>query len=250
MELKYSNKSNNSGRIRAIDLPPPSEVVRLDRDSEGWNRAGEFIRATFAEHYQADVKELPSTLVTLQNPRNDTTAVSGLRFGASEQFFLEQYLDGPIENYLGSAGEVDRSRIVEICNLAAPTPGQVRYLLIALGAYLHSAGYEWVVCTAIGSLCNTLSRMSFTPVVLGMADPARLGEAAADWGSYYDKNPRVIAGHLAEANRVLTVMMSEGKSPIQPLWHSAVNLGQRDRVAEPVTLKSVRTVSGFGMVSA
>ncbi len=250
MELEYSNKTNSGRRIRAIDLPPPSELIRLDGHSEERDRAGEFVRATFAEHYQADVKGLPSTLVTLQNPRNETTAVSGLRFGASERFFLEQYLDGPIEDYLGSAGEVDRSRIVEICNLAAPTPGQVRYLLIALGAYLHSAGYEWVVCTAIGSLCNTLSRMSFTPVILGMADPARLGEAAADWGSYYDKNPRVIAGHLAEANRVLNVMMSQGNNPIQPLWHSAGILGQRDRIAEPVTLKPARAVHGLRTVSA
>ncbi len=250
MQPEHSQRYSNNRRIRAIDLPPPSNMIRLDQRSAQWRSAGEFIRANFAEHYQARIREIPSTLVAIQNVCGETTAVSGLRYGASEQLFLEQYLDGPVENYLGQAGEVDRSRIVEICNLAAPTPGQVRYLLVALGAYLHSAGYEWVVCTAIGSLCNTLSRMSFTPVILGMADPVRLGDAAADWGSYYAKSPRVIAGHLAEANHVLSAKMTHKDNPLRLLWHSAASLGQKDRIAQPASLAAAINASGFGTASA
>ncbi|MEJ2530061.1 MAG: thermostable hemolysin [Gammaproteobacteria bacterium] len=249
MQPEHSQRYPNNRRIRALDLPPPSNLLRHAQHSEEWRSAGEFIRANFAEHYQARIRELPSTLVAIQNACGETTAVSGLRYGVSERLFLEQYLDGPIENYLGSAGKVDRSRIVEICNLAAPTPGQVRYLLIALGTYLHSAGYEWVVCTAIGSLCNTLARMSFAPVILGMADPARLGAAAADWGSYYAKRPRVIAGHLAEANQVLSAKMAQKDSPLRLLWHSAARLGQQDRIAEPASLATTGAAN-FGTVSA
>lgn len=250
MQPEYLQSISNNRRIRTMDLPPPCALIRLEQHSEGWDRAGEFVRATFADHYQAKVKEIPTTLLALQNACGETTAVTGLRYGASDKFFLEQYLDGPVEDYLGAAGEIDRSRIVEICNLAAPTPGQVRYLLIALGTYLHSAGFEWVVCTAIGSLCNTISRMSFTPVVLGLADPARLGDAAADWGSYYAKNPRVIAGHLAEAAKVSALKMSQQDSPLQPLWQSAGSLGQQYRIAEPASLVAARTGVKFGTVGA
>jgi Thermostable hemolysin len=247
---QHTQKLANRSRTRAMDLPPPCDLIRLDQHSAKWRMAGEFIRANFAEHYQARIHVTPSTLVALQNARGETTAVSGLRYGASEKFFLEQYLDGPVEDYLGSDDEVDRSRIVEICNLTAPTPGQVRYLMIALTTYLHSAGFQWVVCTAIGSLCNTLSRMSLTPVVLGMADPTRLGDAAADWGSYYAKSPRVIAGHLAEASNVLATKMCQKDSPLRLLWHSAGRLGRQDRIAEPASLGAARQDSEFGTVSA
>lgn len=250
MQPEHSQKYCNNKRIRTLDLPPPCELVRLNQNTMEWNSAGEFIRTNFAEHYQAKIHTIPATLVALQNARGETTAVSGLRYGARDKLFLEQYIDGPVENYLGSDGDVDRTRIVEICNLTAPTPGQVRYLMIALATYLHSAGFEWVVCTAIGSLCNTLSRMSLTPVVLGIADPARLGKAAADWGSYYDKNPRVIAGHLAEAANVLSVKMSQQDSPLQLLWQSAGDLGRQDRIAEPASLDAARQRSKYGMVSA
>lgn len=250
MQPEYLQNISNSRRIRTMDLPPPCALIRLEQHTEQWERAGEFVRATFADHYQAKVKEIPATLVALQNACGETTAVTGLRHGASDRFFLEQYLDGPVEDYLGAAGAIDRSRIVEICNLAAPTPGQARYMMVALTNYLHSAGFEWLVCTAIGSLCNTISRMNFTPVMLGMADPARLGDAAADWGSYYAKNPRVIAGHLAEAAKVSALKMSQQDSPFQLLWQSAGILGKQNRIAEPASLGVAIPGSIFGAVGA
>ena len=48
-----------------------------------------------------------------------------------------------------------------------------------------------------------LSRMGVTPLALGVADPARLGADAADWGRYYDHHPMVLAGHLPQALRRL-----------------------------------------------
>ena len=247
---EHAHKVANSGRIRAIDLPPPSDLIRLNQDSPGWSGAGDFIRETFAERYQARIHEVPATLMALRNDCGEITAVSGLRYAAGGQLFLEQYLDSSVENHLGSVGDIDRSRIVEICNLTAPTPGQVRYMMIALTTYLHSAGYEWVVCTVIGSLCNTLSRMRLTPVILGMADPARLGAAAADWGSYYVKSPQVIAGHLAEASSVLAANNSQPDSPAHLLWRNANRLGQQDRIAEPTRLGTARQKSRFGVVNA
>ena len=45
--------------------------------------------------------------------------------------------------------------------------------------------------------------MGVTPLALGVADPARLGADAADWGRYYDHHPMVLAGHLPQALRRL-----------------------------------------------
>ncbi|MGS0639690.1 thermostable hemolysin, partial [Citrobacter sp. VF227] len=34
------------------------------------------------------------------------------------------------------------------------------------------------------------------PVTLMPADPTRLGEAAREWGGYYEHDPRIMAGEL------------------------------------------------------
>ena len=250
MKPQHSRKPVKRSRNRVMDLPPPCDLSRLEHGFAQWDRAEDFICEAFAKFYGARIREVPATLMAVQNMHGQITAVSGLRYGANEDFFLEQYLDLPVEDYLRSVDSVDRSRIVEIANLTAPTPGHVRYMMIALTTYLHSAGYEWVVFTAIGSLCNSLSQMHLSPIILGRADPARLGRAAADWGSYYDMNPQVIAGQLADASRVLTENISQPESPMHQLWHSASILGQQHRIAGYDHLITTERKPGLLVVNA
>lgn len=219
---------------RLADLPPPVRLVCLPRGAEGREQAEVYVRSAFARRYRAQVHGLPDCLMGLYRADGTLTAVAGLRVASETPLFLEQYLDAPIEHYLLSGGPTERSAIVEIGSLAAPTPGQVRYLMIALATYLHSAGYHWVVCTAITSLRNTLSRMGLTPVSLGTADPARLVAAADDWGRYYEEHPRVIAGHLAEAAALLESRAAYPDNPVHELWRCARDLGRRNRIAAAV----------------
>lgn len=215
--------------LRVADLPPPVSLTRVDRQAPDRPAVEAFVRDTFAYYYKARVRVLPDCLLALRLAGGHITAVAGLRFAAAGPLFLEQYLDAPIETCLDTAGRIARGVIVEIGSLAAPTPGQVRYMMIALTGYLHSAGYRWVACTAINSLRNTLARMGLTPILLGAADPRRLGAGAGDWGSYYEKQPQVIAGHLTQAADLLKTRALCPESAVASLWRSARESGRRDR---------------------
>lgn len=214
------------------DLPPPETLTRVGRGMPQRAELETYVRSAFAHRYQAQIHELPGCLMALRRANGELTAVAGLRFADEAPLFLEQYLDAPVDQYLGMAGSIDRRTVVEIGSLAAPTPGQVRYMMIALTAYLHSAGYQWVVCTAISSLRNTLARMGLTPILLGSADPARLGEAATDWGRYYEERPQVIAGHLTEAAVLLEARCANNRNPVDALWRNACEQGRLDRIAK------------------
>ena len=235
---------------RIADLPPPVSLTRLDRASPQRQEVESYVRGAFAHRYRAQIHELPECLMALRRASGELTAVAGLRFAAEAPLFLEQYLDGPVESYLGPQGRVGRGTLVEIGSLAAPTPGQVRYMMIALATYLHSAGFHWVVCTAINSLRNTLARMGLTPILLGAADPARLGDAAADWGRYYEERPQVIAGHLGEAAALLEARTSHREHPVGDLWRSARELGMRHGTDQPEVHGTFHITPMNGSISA
>jgi len=214
----------------------PTSLSRVDGGDVSRAEVEAYIRGAFATRYGAKPGELPACLMALRQDSGRLTAAVGLRFAAHTPLFLEQYLDEPVEACLRLAGEVERRHIVEIGSLASATPGQVRYLMIALATYLHNAGYRWVVCTATGALRSMLARMGFSPVQLGRADAARLGAGAAAWGSYYDEHPRVIAGPLAQAAEMLAARYAQRDNSVFTLWRSAGELGQgelgqEDRIA-------------------
>ena len=72
-----------------------------------------------------------------------------------------------------------------------------------MGPHLASQGFEWVVSTLTAELRHLFLRIGVTPLALGVADPVLLGEAARNWGRYYEHHPVVLAGHLPQALRQL-----------------------------------------------
>jgi hypothetical protein len=72
-----------------------------------------------------------------------------------------------------------------------------------MGPQLAGLGLEWVVSTLTQELQHLFVRLGITPLALGVADAAQLGAAAADWGSYYDHRPVVVAGRIDLALRML-----------------------------------------------
>ncbi|HEC52849.1 hypothetical protein LCGC14_0091510 [marine sediment metagenome] len=158
-----------------------------------------FVHQQFADVYGADVREfMPELLGICQ--QGTLQASVGLRGGASDQLFLEHYLDQPVCQTLQRHTDlpVVREQLVEVGNLAALAPGAGRLLIIALTHFLAASGYTWVVFTGTPMLLNSFQRLTLSPIDLGPADPARLGEARNDWGSYYATQPRVMAGYIPE----------------------------------------------------
>lgn len=155
-----------------------------------------FIREVFRRAHGADIRHFMPQLMSLRAADGRLVAVCGLRNAADGPLFLETYLDAPVEHTLASrAGEaVARRDIVEIGNLAVTEPGTAPELLASVSMYLHASGTQWAVFTAIPMLKNSLARLNMQLEHLGAASIARIPPAErAAWGSYYDKQPQVMA---------------------------------------------------------
>ena len=163
-------------------------------------QAEAFIGDIFRRHYGATVRSFAPNLMLLEDNER-ITAAAGWRCAGEDRLFLETYLDEPIEAAVARlAGQpVKREAIVEVGNLAADRPGGSVDVILNLARHLDRLGYEWVAVTATRELIGIFRRLGLPPLALAPADPERLGADAADWGSYYDSRPIVVAGRIALA---------------------------------------------------
>jgi hypothetical protein len=163
-----------------------------------------FIAARFQRAYGARVAHFSPHLLGIRDALARWQAASGYTPADGQRLFLEQYLDRPVEASLagGLGRPIVRERIVEVGNLAAVSAGMARVLIPLLARHLHRLGYEWVVFTATRDLRNSFRRLGLHPLRLAAADPARLPDGGANWGSYYQHDPLVMAGRIARGLRV------------------------------------------------
>lgn len=182
---------------RRIVRPEACTTRTVSLDSPQRGETEHFIRAVFTQHYAARVSSLAPDLMRLEQAGR-IAAAAGWRGAGSGPLFLESYLDEAVESHIGrlAAHPVARERIAEVGNLASIMPGGGARLILQLAAHLDHLGYEWVVFTATQELIGIFTKLGLPPLALGIADPARLGEAASDWGRYYDSRPVVVAGRI------------------------------------------------------
>lgn len=176
------------------------------RDAEGRREAAEaFVRERFAARYGASVRQFMPALLQLEDDSGRIHGAVGLRDAAEEPLFLERYLDRPVEaelaDRLGSV--VERARIVEVGNLAARGLAHARLLIVALADLLVAHGFDWVVFTGTPEVLNSFRRLHLSPLPLGEANGARMGDELRDWGSYYDSHPQVMAGDIRAGHQRL-----------------------------------------------
>lgn len=166
-------------------------------DSARRREAEAFVHDVFARRYGADVAAFAPNLVLLEQ-QGRVVAAAGWRSADSGPLFLERYLDVPIEDGLARlAGQpVQRSRVVEVGNLAADKSGASVQVILLMAEHLDQLGYEWVVFTATRELLGIFSRLGLPLLALAPADPVRLGSEATAWGRYYDTLPIVVAGRI------------------------------------------------------
>lgn len=186
--------------------PSPALVRRMARYTlsdcgpEGARRAEleGFIRHIFHSKHGAQVNGFLPTFLELRDRTERLCAVLGIRSAAQGRLFLEHYLDAPIEQQIArEAGRpVDRASIVEVGNLAATSCRAARVLASRLPRRLLDAGHRWIAFTGTRVVREILASLDAPVLDLGPADPARLPGGAAEWGSYYDNEPRVFAAYL------------------------------------------------------
>jgi len=184
----------------------------LHQDHPEREQAIAFVSQVFNRAYGADVHSFLPHMMRVRDKHRQYKAVLGYRDAASGPLYLEHYLDEPIEQsvsrYLGYP--VDRSKIVEVGNLAEAEPGDARMAIIGATAYFYAAGYRWVVFTGVRRLRNAFSRLGLSPKELIAVDEHRLPPGDLEqWGSYYKGDPVVCFGSL-----------QDGYDNLQDLWES------------------------------
>lgn len=197
-------------RIAAC-LQPPGQGFRLEAcaaDDPGRTELESYVQAAFQAKHGATVRTFMPTLIAFRDRAAVLRGVVGVRDAGQEGLYLEHYLDRPVEEALAVAlaarglESVPRARIAEVGNLAGNNCRAAVRMVAHIPAYLMSLGYEWIVFTATGALQQILAGFGAPLVELARADGASVAQASDDWGRYYETDPRVYAGRLADADRL------------------------------------------------
>lgn len=177
-----------------------SFLVRHDASSRDRRRLEAFIAAEYQKHFDAKLTDFMPMLVGLHEADGALRAAVGYRAAAAEPLFLEVYTKAPIEAVIRrqTGIEVPRERIVEVGSLACTNGRAAMEIVTSLVPALIEDGFSWVVFTGADTVRNVFRRLHLRPVSLCIANKAMLGRRQRQWGSYYDHNPVVMAGRLAD----------------------------------------------------
>ncbi|MDB5456146.1 MAG: hypothetical protein JWP92_1731 [Caulobacter sp.] len=172
-------------------------------------RVEAYIEAAYVSAFNGVIRRHYPTLMSVQDGEGRIHAAVGFRFAARERLYLEQYLDEPVEAAIArKLGEpVRREGVAEIGNLGSGSVGASMFLFLALARHLDQNGCTHAVATATRQLRRSFGRVGFETEVLIRAEPSRLGEAATEWGAYYQRDPEVLAGAIGPALRPLSQML-------------------------------------------
>ncbi len=181
-------------------------LVTHDQASQRRARIERFIRAEYREHFGARIQSFMPVLVGLHDSRGDVLGAVGCRGAADERLFLETYTGAPIEKVIGERFDVKvrREEIVEVGSLACRNGRAAMAMVQALVPHLLEAGFSWVVFTGADTVIRVFERLHLAPRELCVAERSKLDAGQrAIWGTYYDHNPRVMAGRLLDGIRTL-----------------------------------------------
>lgn len=218
MELPWAHHDRPVARIGRGDsyelhLASPGSARRVALE--------QFVCQRFELQHGARIRHFMPCLFGLENQIGQVLGAVGVRSGNSGPLFLERYLNEPIQTAIGSRlgnTEPGRGELVEVGNLAADSPGAARLLIVALTDLLVALGFRWVTFTGTPTLLNSFQRLGLTPIALGEADPARMGDELVDWGSYYDNRPLVMAGDIHGGHQRLLQLGAYPRLGHQPLY--------------------------------
>jgi hypothetical protein len=134
----------------------------------------------------------------------DSLAWLGYRRASEGPVFLESYLDAPVEIEIGKAlgRRVGRAEIVEIGNFAADNAFVMLELWGAAANDLAGSS-EIAVATLTAPLRRIFRRIGLPFISLCRALPERLAQRAGEWGSYYEQDPQVCAGVIADGQAAI-----------------------------------------------
>lgn len=135
-------------------------------------------------------------------------AALGYRCADAEPLFLERYLDTPVEVAVTAlfGRTFERAQIVEIGNFAAVNAMAMAELWGAAANDLAGIS-EVAVATLTAPLRRMFARIGLPIACIAPAMRERAGDDADAWGSYYDSDPWVCVGLIAQGQDALAAFL-------------------------------------------
>lgn len=144
-----------------------------------------------------------------------SSAALGFRCADAGPLFLERYLDAPIEAHLPAlfGRNFSRAQIVEIGNFAAANAMAMVQLWGAAANDLSGIS-EVAVATLTAPLRRMFARIGLPIACIAPATRERAGADADIWGRYYESDPWVCAGLIAQGQGALAAFLErrEGRA--------------------------------------
>lgn len=202
LKIRLQENDRNTANLffRSRSLSRISKLVPAVVDITGRfrperRRVEDFIHDIYARSYDADITVAYPMLMSVRNTDGDILAAVGFRYADHESLFLEHYTNAPIEQVL----KTPRDRIVEIGNLASAGGGASIFLFAALASYLDFKKIDYATVTGTDYLHRTFEKLGLNPQKICDASLEAVQCDGQNWGSYYDTNPRVLAGSVPQS---------------------------------------------------
>lgn len=191
--------------LRQTAESAPLQQTRVGLADPQRGEVEDFIAAVYRARYGAEIAVTMPELLAFRGTDGCLRAAVGIRCARQGRLFVERYLDAPAQRAIGErlGQRVRRVELVEVGHFASETPGDARAVIVRLTHTLHTAGVRWVLFAATRQLRNAFDRLHLATAPLAPADPARLGDEAAHWGSYYESQPQVVFGDVAAGHAFL-----------------------------------------------
>lgn len=210
LKLSYREDSRQTAilslqerRARQISpLAPAMVYVTHDREPD-YLCVADFIKTVYRQSYDARIEVSYPVLMNVRNAKGDILCAVGVRYAAGGPLFLENYTKTALDVILGCA----RRHIAEIGNLASGGQGASVFLFAALAAYLDHQGIRHAAITGTDFLHRYFERSGLEPRRICDADIKSVRDGGQDWGSYYDRQPRVLVGSVRTGFDRLKLML-------------------------------------------
>jgi hypothetical protein len=184
----------------------------IDKHNPIRNLAEKYISDRYNSAFNAQLNSfMPAYMALMQGEQ--IKSLCGFRVAQDEPLFLEQYLNQDAQILLSNLYKqnITRANLIEFGQLASFSKGMSAQHFLLMAEILVEKGYQWCIFTATDPLLAMMARFGIHPTVITEADPSRIADASKVWGSYYQYQPRIVAGNLQQGLAHLRALFAHRK---------------------------------------
>lgn len=203
----YTAKENYETKVKPnlVDsLAKPASNLQIKASNKSCpNRSAieRFIKQGYSDFYGAKITLNTPYLISLA--KGNLKSALGVR-SASDQLFIEQYLNTDIKSTLAQADTViERNQIAEIAHLYSNAKVFTLPLLLVTATSLKLKDFEVMAFTGTQHIIRLIEKTGIKVHKLARANPALLSKNNDNWGSYYNSDPMVAYIQLSDALNII-----------------------------------------------